>query len=166
MTSKGLLTGALLSFVIVLPLLLCRYTNSFGTWIPVVALTVAASVIAFVLVCKSGGFRINIADLLLIAYCLYALVRLQFSKACYIEPLTLIKCLLLGLLYIIGRTSNIKVIPYLLITVGISGVLAFFSVSSSIRGILGLMYLLECLESWGLYWKRGMEKRVSFFSYR
>lgn len=68
MTSKGLLTGALLSFVIVLPLLLCRYTNSFGTWIPVVALTVAASVIAFVLVCKSGGFRINIADLLLI-YC-------------------------------------------------------------------------------------------------
>jgi len=151
MTSKGLLTGALLSFVIVLPLLLCRYTNSFGTWIPVVALTVAASVIAFVLVCKSGGFRINIADLLLIAYCLYALVRLLFSKACYIEPLTLIKCLLLGLLYIIGRTSNIKVIPYLLITVGISGVLAFFFgfffnpghlgayVSIGVSGVVGLV---------------------------
>ncbi len=151
MTSKGLLTGALLSFVIVLPLLLCRYTNSFGTWIPVVALTVAASVIAFVLVCKSGGFRINIADLLLIAYCLYALVRLLFSKACYIEPLTLIKWLLLGLLYIIGRTSNIKVIPYLLITVGISGVLAYFLgfffnpghlgayVSIGVSGVVGLV---------------------------
>ena len=151
MTSKGLLTGALLSFVIVLPLLLCLYTNSFGTWIPVVALTVAASVIAFVLVCKSGGFRINIADLLLIAYCLYALVRLLFSKACYIEPLTLIKWLLLGLLYIIGRTSNIKVIPYLLITVGISGVLAYFFgfffnpghlgayVSIGVSGVVGLV---------------------------
>ena len=126
LNSKGLLTGALLTFVIVLPLLLCSYTNSFGSWVPVVAFTVTATVIAFVLVCKSGGFRINIADFLLIAYCLYALVRLLFSKACYVEPLTLVKWLLLGLLYIIGRTSNKKLIPYLLITVGISGVLAYF----------------------------------------
>ncbi|MBQ3382065.1 MAG: O-antigen ligase family protein [Bacteroidales bacterium] len=150
LNSKGLLTGALLSFVIVLPLLLCRYTNSFGSWVPVVAFTVTATVIAFVLVCKSGGFRINIADFLLIAYCLYALARLLFSKACYIEPLTLVKWLLLGLLYIIGRTSNKKLIPYLLITVGISGPLAylfsfFFNpghlgvyASIGVSGVLGL----------------------------
>lgn len=148
--SRKIPTDIFWVLLVILPLLLCRYINSFGAWIPVVALTVTASVIAFVLVCKSGGFRINNADILLIAYCLYALVRLLFSKACYFEPLTLVKWLLLGLLYIIGRTSNKKLIPYLLITVGISGMLAYFFgfffnpghlgayVSIGVSGVLGL----------------------------
>lgn len=111
--------------LVITPLLLCRYTNSFGSWIPLIILCIVTSVIACVQLFKSNGIRLNRADLLLIAYCLYALVRLLFSKACFIEPLTLVKWLLLGSLYVIGRVSNKKLIPYLLITVGISGVLAF-----------------------------------------
>ncbi|MBR6972096.1 MAG: O-antigen ligase family protein, partial [Bacteroidales bacterium] len=47
------------------------------------------------------------------------------SKETYIEPLTIVKWLLLSLLYIAGRLSRNTKVPVVLITVGVGGVLSY-----------------------------------------
>ena len=95
---RGLLTGVLFVILLLGSLLLCRYTNSFGSWFPYIVLAGISAIVVCVQLCLSRKFRINTADILLLSYGLYALVRMLLEKESYIEPLTTVKWLLLGLL--------------------------------------------------------------------
>ena len=122
---RGLLTGVLFVILLLGSLLLCRYTNSFGSWLPYNVLAYISAIAVCVQLCLSRNFRINTADFLLLSYCLYAIVRMWLSKETYIEPLTIVKWLLLSLLYIAGRLSRNTKVPVVLITVGVGGVLSY-----------------------------------------
>ena len=124
MQSGGLLSGVLFVILLLGSLLLCRYTNSFGTWLPCVVLAGISAIVVCVQLCLSRKFRINTADILLLSYCLYAIVRMLLEKESYIEPLTTVKWLLLGLLYITGRLFDKGQVPLMLITVGVCGALS------------------------------------------
>ena len=74
------------------------------------------------------------------------------KKESYIEPLTTVKWLLLGLLYITGRLSDKKYIPLMLITLGLCGVLSYLFgffynpghlgayVSIGLSGVISLLF--------------------------
>ena len=111
---RGLLTGVLFVILLLGSLLLCRYTNSFGSWLPYNVLAYISAIAVCVQLCLSRNFRINTADFLLLSYCLYAIVRMWLSKETYIEPLTIVKWLLLSLwvvsCHIFSAFSSIPVI--------------------------------------------------------
>lgn len=102
--------------------------------------------------CLSRKFRINTADILLLSYCLYAFVRIWLEKESYIEPLTVVKWLLLGLLFIAGRSSDKGYIPLMLTTVGLGGALSYLFgffynpghlgayVSIGLSGVISLLF--------------------------
>ena len=123
--SVGLLSGVLLSLLLISSLLLCRYTSSIGSWLPCVVLVGISAIVFCVQLCISKNIRINVADILLLSYCLYAVTRMLLAGESYTEPLTKVKWLLLGLMYIIGRLSDGKYVPLVLIAVGLGGVLSF-----------------------------------------
>ena len=152
MQSGGLLSGVLFVILLLGSLLICRYTNSFGAWLPFIVLAGISAIVVCVQLCLSKKFRINTADILLLSYGLYALVRMLLEKESYIEPLTTVKWLLLGLLYITGRLSDKRYIPLMLITLGLCGVLSYlFSffynpghlgayVSIGLSGVISLLF--------------------------
>ena len=122
---RGLLTGVLFVVFLLGSLLICRYTNSFGSWLQCIVLASSSAIVACVLLCLSRNNKINTADILLLSYCSYALFRICFAKENYIEPLTIVKWLLLGLLYIAGRLFDKGRVPLLLLTVGLCGLLSY-----------------------------------------
>ncbi len=134
---RGLLTGVLFVILLLGSLLLCRYTNSFGSWFPYIVLAGISAIVVCVQLCLSRKFRINTADILLLSYGLYALVRMLLEKESYIEPLTTVKWLLLGLLYITGRLSDKRYIPLMLITLGLCGFLSYLFGFFYNPGLLG-----------------------------
>lgn len=148
----GLLTGVLFVILLLGSLLICRYTNSLGSWLPYIVLAGFSAIVVCVQLCLSRKFRINTADILLLSYCLYALVRILLEKESYIEPLSTVKWLLLGLLYITGRLSDKRYIPLMLITLGLCGVLSYLFgffynpghlgvyVSIGLSGVISLLF--------------------------
>ena len=149
---RGLLTGVLFVILLLGSLLLCRYTNSFGSWFPYIVLAGISAIVVCVQFCLSRKYRINTADILLLSYGLYAIVRMLLEKESYIEPLTTVKWLLLGLLYITGRLSDKRYIPLMLITLGLCGVLSYLFgffynpghlgayVSIGLSGVISLLF--------------------------
>lgn len=149
--SRGFLIKALL-LLFALSLFLNHPSFNIADWLSMVIISIFASLISIILICQNNHFRIVVADWLLVMYCLYSLLRMFLSKECYIEPLTTVKWLLLGLLYIAGRLSDKGNIPLMLITVGLCGALSylfgFFNntghlgvyVSTGLSGVIFLLF--------------------------
>ena len=148
----GLLTGVLFVILLLGSLLICRYTNSLGSRLPCIVLASSSAIVACALLCLSRNNKINTADILLLSYCLYAIGRMWLSKEIYIEPLTIVKWLLLSLLYIAGRLSGNTKVPVVLIIVGVGGVLSYLFdffynpghlgayVSIGLSGVISLLF--------------------------
>ena len=149
--SRGLFIKALLFMLPPVFLVLHRYVFSVGNWLSLSVLTLVSLIAVVLLVFPKRHFRINEADIFLVVYCLYSLLRILLSERCYIEPLSAVKWILMFSLYLIGRQTGSRYIYILLLSVSISGVIAypahFFNntghlgayVAIGLSGIFGLL---------------------------
>lgn len=126
--------------LIVLPLIslmVCKYSNCIGLWLPYTVLASVLSAIVCIQLFLQRDYSVNIADILLCLYGLYVIIRIWCAKESYIEPLSVLKWMLFALLYISGRLSDKNVIPLVLIAIGVYGVLSYLLSFFSNPGHLG-----------------------------
>lgn len=118
----GLLGGVLLFLV---PLIANHLINGLDSWRLLNYSSVFFVTIAAILSLSNKEIRLRSTDLLVIVYCIYALIRTLFSQTDYTEPLTLLKWISVAALYLIGRKVNKDSINYLTLSLALCGVAAY-----------------------------------------
>ena len=137
----GLLGGVLLFLV---PLIANHLINGLDSWRLLNFSSVFFVTIAAILSLSNKEIRLRSTDILVIVYCIYALIRTLFSQTDYTEPLTLLKWISVAALYLIGRLVNKDSINYLILSLALSGVAAYLFHMFSNTGHLG-SYISVCL---------------------
>lgn len=118
----GLLGGVLLFLV---PLIANHLINGLDSWRLLNYSSVFFVIISAVLSLSNKEIRLRSTDILVIVYCIYALIRTLFSQTDYTEPLTLLKWISVAALYLIGRSVNKDSINFLILSLTLCGIVAY-----------------------------------------
>lgn len=157
----GFLGGVLLFLV---PLIANHLINGLDSWRLLNYSSVFFVTIAAILSLSNKEIRLRSTDILVIVYCIYALIRTLFSQTDYTEPLTLLKWISVAALYLIGRLVNKDSINYLTLSLTLCGIVAYIFHMFLNTGHLG-SYVSICLTgSICLIFEAKKKKVLRYFS--